>query len=105
MFTKKNKPPSKKSNLKKNQSLTTRKKSNLNLIPPPNKKFRIITPNVRSIIKKTKLPKPNTKLTKNLSNISKKNISNLKYKFYKTPTTINTPNFFSKKKLTKKNKI
>lgn len=99
MFTEESKPPSRRSSLKRSQSLTARKKSDLSLIPPPGREFRIITPGVRSMVEKTELPKPGTELTRSLSNISRKSVSNLRYEFYGAPTTISTPDFFSKRGL------
>lgn len=79
--------------------MQARKKSDLSLIPPPGREFRIITPGIQSMVEKTELPKPGTELTRSLSNISRRSVSNLRYEFYGAPTTISTPDFFSKRGL------
>ncbi|XP_048738031.1 uncharacterized protein LOC125652709 isoform X3 [Ostrea edulis] len=97
-FSEENKPVSRKSSLQRSQSVQLRRKSDLSLIPPPGREFRIISPAVRSMVK-TDLPKRGTELTRSLSNISHKSVSHLRYEFYGAPTTISTPDFFSRRGL------
>ncbi|XP_061173649.1 uncharacterized protein LOC133182820 [Saccostrea echinata] len=99
MFTEEEKVASRRSSLQRSQSLQARRKSDLSLIPPPGREFRIITPGIRSMVGKTELPKPGTEVTRSLSNISQKSVSKLRYEFYGAPTTLSTPDFFSKRGL------
>ena len=96
-LTEKSKPVSRKSSLQRSQSLQARNKSDLSLIPPPGREFRIISPRAQSMMEKTELPKPGTELTRSLSNISRKSVSKLRYEFYGAPTTVSTPDFFSRR--------
>ncbi|XP_078313389.1 uncharacterized protein LOC111129939 isoform X5 [Crassostrea virginica] len=96
-LTENSKPVSRKSSLQRSRSLQARNKSDLSLIPPPGREFRIISPRAQSMMEKTELPKPGTELTRSLSNISRKSVSKLRYEFYGAPTTVSTPDFFSRR--------